>query len=569
MKILVLMILLSLMTSRISSGGDRITGKPFATRSEVYSVHGMAATSHPLATEAALGILRAGGSAVDAAIAANACLGLMEPTGNGVGGDLFAIVWDAESGKLHGYNGSGRSPRSLSLEQLRQDVKALGRKEIPPHGTLPISVPGCVDGWTALHEKFGKMPLKQVLAPAIQHARDGFPVTELIAHYWQISTRVLAEQPGFLSTFTRDGKAPGKGERWTNPDLASTLEKIASEGRDGFYKGAVAETIASFVQEHGGYLSSHDLASHRGEWVDPVQSSYRGYDVWQLPPNGQGLAVLQILNIMEGYPVKDWGFGSAELLHHFIEAKKLVFEDRAREYADMEFYRVPVKKLISKEYADQQRQRIDPKKVAQRIDTGRSQTDEGDTVYLSVADSAGNMVSLIQSNYRGIGSGVCPPGLGFSLQDRGELFSLEDGHANVYAPGKRPFHTIIPGFVTHQGQPWLSFGVMGGATQPQAQAWVLMNIIDFEMNLQEAGDAPRVVHVGSSQPTGSIMNDGGEVALESGFDRQVVEKLTQLGHRISKRTGLFGGYQAVMKDRKNQVWIGASESRKDGHAAGY
>ena len=532
-------------------------------------MHGMAGSSLPLATEAALGILRAGGSAVDAAIAANACLGLMEPTGNGVGGDLFAIVWDAESGKLHGYNGSGRSPRSLSLEQLRQDVKALGRKEIPPHGTLPISVPGCVDGWTALHEKFGKMPLKQVLAPAIQHARDGFPVTELIAHYWQISSGVLAEQPGYLSTFTRDGIAPGKGERWTNPDLASTLEKIASEGRDGFYKGAVAETIASFVQEHGGYLSSHDLASHRGEWVDPVQSSYRGYDVWQLPPNGQGLAVLQILNIMEGYPVKDWGFGSAELLHHFIEAKKLVFEDRAREYADMEFYRVPVKKLISKEYADQQRQRIDPKKVAQRIDTGRSQTDEGDTVYLSVADSAGNMVSLIQSNYRGIGSGVCPPGLGFSLQDRGELFSLEDGHANVYAPGKRPFHTIIPGFVTHQGQPWLSFGVMGGATQPQAQAWVLMNIIDFEMNLQEAGDAPRVVHVGSSQPTGSIMNDGGEVALESGFDRQVVEKLTQLGHRISKRTGVFGGYQAVMKDRKNQVWIGASESRKDGHAAGY
>ncbi len=568
MKLIFLLLLLVTISLRIS-GGDRITGHSFATRSEVYAVHGMAATSHPLATEAALEILRAGGSAVDAAIAANACLGLMEPTGNGIGGDLFAIVWDAKEKKLHGYNGSGRSPRSLTLEKMRKEVEALDQKEIPAHGTLPISVPGCVDGWTALHGRFGVLPLDRVLAPAIRHAREGFPVTELISHYWKISARVLADQPGFLETFTRDGKAPRKGEVWTNSDLASTLEKIGKDGRDGFYKGEVAGQIASFIQEHGGYITTEDLESHRGEWIDPVSTRYRDIDVWQLPPNGQGIAVLELLNIMEGFPVKEWGFGSAEHLHHFIEAKKLVFEDRAREYADMEFHDVPVKQLISKAHADKLRSMIDPEKAATRIDTGRKQTDIGDTVYLSVADSAGNMVSLIQSNYRGIGSGVCPPGLGFGLQDRGELFCLDDGHANIYAPGKRPFHTIIPGFVTRDGEPWLSFGVMGGATQPQAQAWVLMNIIDFGMNLQEAGDAPRAVHVGSSQPTGSVMTDGGEVALESGFDIHVIEKLTRLGHTIGSRKGLFGGYQAVMKDSKHGVWVGASESRKDGHAAGY
>jgi gamma-glutamyltranspeptidase/glutathione hydrolase len=568
MKLIFLLLLMLTISLRIS-GGDRITGQSFATRSEVYAVHGMAATSHPLATEAALEILRAGGSAVDAAIAANACLGLMEPTGNGIGGDLFAIVWDAKEKKLHGYNGSGRSPRSLTLEKLRKEVEALDKKEIPAHGALPISVPGCVDGWTALHGRFGVLPLDRVLAPAIRHAREGFPVTELISHYWRISARVLADQPGFLDTFTRNGKAPRKGEIWTNSDLARTLEKIGSDGRDGFYKGEVAQQMASFIQEHGGYITTEDLESHRGEWIDPVSTSYRDIEVWQLPPNGQGIAVLELLNIMEGFPVKEWGFGSAEHLHHFIEAKKLVFEDRAREYADMEFHDVPVKQLISKDHADKLRNMIDPDKAANRIDTGRKQTDIGDTVYLSVADSAGNMVSLIQSNYRGIGSGVCPPGLGFGLQDRGELFCLDDGHANIYAPGKRPFHTIIPGFVTRDGEPWLSFGVMGGATQPQAQAWVLMNIIDFGMNLQEAGDAPRVVHVGSSQPTGSVMTDGGEVALESGFDANVIEKLVRLGHTIGSRKGLFGGYQAVMKDSQHGVWVGASESRKDGHAAGY
>lgn len=560
---------LLLVSARVCGGGDRVFGLPLATRSPALAKNGMAATSQPLATDAALDILKAGGNAIDAAIAANACLGLMEPTGCGIGGDLFAIVWDAEESKLHGYNGSGRSPGGLTLEKLKEELSDRGLDEIPAHGTLPISVPGCVDGWISLHEKFGKLPLEKVLEPAIRHAREGFPVSQVIAYYWQASVRKLEPQPGFMETFTRDGRAPVEGELWKNPDLAQSYERIAKEGRAGFYKGEVAERMARFVQEHGGYLTVEDLASHRGEWVEPVSTNYRGVDVWQLPPNGQGLAVLQILNIMEGYPVRDWGFGSTELLHHFIEAKKQVFEDRARDYVDPDFHKVPIRDLISRERAALQRSAISSEKAARSIDTGRAQTRDGDTVYLSVADSDGNMISLIQSNYRGIGSGVCPPGLGFGLQDRGELFSLDKEHANVYEPGKRPFHTIIPGFAFRDGKPWLSFGVMGGATQPQAQAWVLLNMIDFDMNLQEAGDAPRVVHVGSSQPTGFVMKDGGEVAIESGVSADVIAELEKRGHVISKKRGLFGGYQAVMRDLKHGTWVGASESRKDGHAAGY
>ncbi len=569
MKLILLVMVFLLVSARVCGGGDRVFGLPLATRSPALAKNGMAATSQPLATDAALDILKAGGNAIDAAIAANACLGLMEPTGCGIGGDLFAIVWDAKEGKLHGYNGSGRSPKSLTLEKLKEELSDRGLDEIPAHGTLPISVPGCVDGWISLHEKFGKLPLEKVLEPAIRHAREGFPVSQVIAYYWQASVRKLEPQPGFMETFTRNGRAPVEGELWKNPDLAQSYERIAKEGRAGFYEGDVAERMARFVQEHGGYLTVEDLTSHRGEWVEPVSTNYRGVDVWQLPPNGQGLAVLQILNIMEGYPVREWGFGSSELLHHFIEAKKQVFEDRARDYVDPDFHKVPIRDLISKERAELQRSAISAEKAALSIDTGRAQTRDGDTVYLSVADSDGNMISLIQSNYRGIGSGVCPPGLGFGLQDRGELFSLDKEHANVYEPGKRPFHTIIPGFAFRDGKPWLSFGVMGGATQPQAQAWVLMNMIDFDMNLQEAGDAPRVVHVGSSQPTGFVMKDGGEVAIESGVSAEVVAELEKRGHVISKKRGLFGGYQAVMRDLEHGTWVGASESRKDGHAAGF
>ena len=544
---------------------DRITGEPFATRSEVIAAHGMAATSQPLATQIALDILKAGGSAVDAAIAANAALGLMEPTGCGIGGDLFAIVWDSRSQKLHGLNASGRSPAGLTLEEF-QDREL---EFIPPYGPLPITVPGCVDGWFELHGRFGKLPMSQVLAPAIGYARAGFPVSELIAHYWQLGVPARSEYANFLATFTRDGRAPAKGELWTNEPLARTLEILASQGRDAFYQGDLARTIASTVQNAGGFLTCEDLAAHTSEWVDPVSASYRGVEVWELPPNGQGIAALQILNILEGFDIAGMGFGSTDYIHTFLEAKKLAFADRARFYADLAFADVPVAGLISKEYAAVRRQLIDPQRAAQRLDAGNPALYNGDTIYLAVADDQGNMVSLIQSNYRGLGSGICPEGLGFGLQDRGELFNLQPGQANTYAPGKRPFHTIIPAFATREGRPWLCFGVMGGGTQPQAHAQIIVNLVDFGMNLQEAGDAPRILHTGSSQPTGRVMRDGGIVSLESGIQYEVRRELAERGHVLEINVGSFGGYQAIMVDHQQGVYYGASESRKDGQAAGY
>ena len=544
---------------------DRITGRRFATRSEVIAQHGMAATSQPLATQIAIDILKQGGSAVDAAIAANAALGLMEPTGNGMGGDLFAIVWNQSEQKLYGLNASGRSPMSLTLEQLRKEVG--NRDSIPSLGPLPVSVPGCVDGWFELHNRFGKLPMKDVLAPAIRYAREGFPVSELIAYYWGRST-FLKQYPGFEETFLPDGRAPRTGEIFKNPMLASTLEKIATGGRDAFYKGEIAHVIGDYMKRNGGYLSYDDLANHQSEWVEPVSCNYRGYDVWELPPNGQGIAALQILNVMEGYDVAKMGFGSADYIHHFVEAKKLAFEDRARFYADPAFNEIPVADLISEAYANRQRRRI-RQRAARRYRPGDPKLEQGDTIYLTVADQDRNMVSLIQSNYRGMGSGMCPDGLGFCLQDRGELFNLEEGHFNTYQPGKRPFHTIIPAFVTKDGKPFLSFGVMGGATQPQGHAQIVINMIDFGMNAQEAGDAPRILHSGSSQPTGEQMTDGGQVTLESGFDYEVIRELLARGHRIGYARGPYGGYQGIQYDAENDVYRGASESRKDGQAAGY
>jgi len=554
-----------LINGAIAMAADRITGKPFATRSEVIAPHAMAATSQPLATQIALDILKQGGSAVDAAIAANAALGLMEPTGNGMGGDLFAIVWDAASQELHGLNASGRSPMSLTLEDFRK----LGLEYVPPYGVLPISVPGCVDGWFELHGKFGKLPMEQVLAPAIGYAREGFPVSELIAYYWGLSVPTRADQPYFLETFTNDGAAPAKGEIWRNEALARTLERVASGGRDEFYRGDIARTIARTVQEAGGYLSYDDLAAHTSEWVEPVSCNYRGVDVWELPPNGQGIAALQILNILENFDIAGMGFGSTAYIHTFLEAKKLAFEDRARFYADMDFAEVPVAGLISPEYAAERAALIDPERAGRAYDAGNPALYQGDTIYLTVADSQGNMVSLIQSNYRGMGCGVCPEGLGFGLQDRGELFSLKEGEANTYAPGKRPFHTIIPAFATIDGRPWLSFGVMGGGTQPQAHAQIIVNLVDFGMNLQEAGDAPRILHTGSSEPTGTVMTGGGTAYLETGIAYEVRRELTEMGHRIQIDVGDFGGYQAIMFDPVQGVYYGASESRKDGQAAGY
>ena len=572
LKFLALSVLITLLfgeTARLV-GADRVTGEPFATRSVVTAQNGMAATSQPLATQVAIDTLKRGGNAVDAAIAANACLGLMEPTGCGVGGDLYAIVWDSKSKRLHGLNGSGRSPRSLTFETLQGELQRRGETAIPPYGVLPISVPGAVDGWFTLHERLGSMPMAEVLAPAIDYAENGFPLTQLIAHYWDLSVRRLGDQPGFLETFTIDGKrAPREGEIFRNRALAKTYRALAEGGRDAFYEGEIAEKIAAFVQKHGGYLSKEDLSSHRSEWIDPVSTNYRGVDVWQLPPNGQGIAVLQILNILEGYDVAAWGPKSAEYVHHFIEAKKLVFEDRAQFYADMAMAEVPVESLISKDYAEVRRALIDRKRSQARFPAGNPALEEGDTIYLTVADRWGNMVSLIQSNYRGMGCGVCPEGLGFGLQDRGELFSLEPGHRNAYQPGKRPFHTIIPGFATKDGKPWFSFGVMGVATQPQAQAQMIINIVDFGMNVQEAGDWSRILHQGSSQPTGEKMLDGGTVSLESGYPPEVIVELEKRGHRFSPGRGAFGGYQGILRDPETGVYFGASESRKDGMAAGY
>ncbi|WP_017911172.1 gamma-glutamyltransferase [Xanthomonas sp. SHU 166] len=559
---------LALATSVPAQAADRITGQPFATRSEVIAPHAMAATSQPLATQIALETMREGGSAVDAAIAANAALGLMEPTGNGVGGDLFAIVWDPKTQKLYGYNGSGRSPKALTLAEFQRR----GLKEIPATGPLPVSVPGAVDGWFALHERFGRRTMAQNLAPAIRYARDGHPVAETIAYYWDRSVPRLSQYPGFKEQFTIDGHAPRKGELWKNPNLANTLQQIADGGRDAFYKGPIARTIDAYFKANGGFLRYEDLASHHGEWVEPVSTNYRGYDVWELPPNSQGIAALQMLNILEGYDFSRIPFGSAEHVHLFTEAKKLAFADRARFYADPAFQPAPLARLISKDYAAQRRALISMDRALKEVQPGTpKQLEEGDTIYLTVADADGMMVSLIQSNYRGMGSGMAPLGLGFILQDRGEMFVLQKDHPNGYAPGKRPFQTIIPAFVTKDGKPWLSFGVMGGAMQPQGHVQILMNLIDFHMNLQEAGDAPRIQHDGSTEPTGqaTAMRDGGELNLETGFAYDTIRELMRKGHRVIFADGPYGGYQAIARDPDSGVYYGASESRKDGQAAGY
>ena len=549
----------------MADGFDRQGDDPFASRSEVIAPHGMAATSQPLATQIALDILKAGGSAVDAAIAANAALGLMEPTGCGIGGDLFAIVWDGTAKRLHGLNASGRSPRALSLEYFREQ----GLERIPERGPLPVSVPGAVDGWFELHARFGRLPMEELLAPAIAYARNGFPVTEVIAWHWARNAKILQGYPGFAEVFMPAGKAPAKGEVFRNPRLADTYRKIAEGGRDAFYRGEIAATIERYLSENGGFLSAADLADHKSEWVEPLSSGYRGYEVWELPPNGQGIAALQMLNILEDYDIAAMRFGSADYLHVLVETKKLVYADRARYYTDPQFEDVPVDWLLSADYAAQRRGLIDMRRAADAVEAGAAPIEHGDTIYLAVADREGNMVSLIQSNFSGMGSGMTPPGLGFILQNRGELFSLDPVHANVYAPGKRPFHTIIPAFVTRAGEPWLAFGVMGGAMQPQGHVQVLVNMIDFEMNLQQAGDAPRIRHVGSAQPTGEHAAGGGEIWMESGFDAAVIAELQRRGHRTDIRGQAYGGYQAIARDRDNGVWVGASESRKDGHAAGY
>jgi gamma-glutamyltranspeptidase/glutathione hydrolase len=566
-RVVVFLFLLSLFSFQTIMS-QRITGKNFATRSEVIARNGMAATSQPLATQVALDILKQGGNAIDAAIAANATLGLVEPTGNGIGGDIFAIIWDAKTQKLYGLNGSGRSPYSLTLDYFKQNKI----KQIPPYGVLPVSVPGTVDGWFEMHKRFGKLPMKENFAPAIRYAREGFPVTELIAFLWDKGVNLFADEkkyPNVKETYTINGHAPRKGEIFKNPRLANTLEKIANEGRDGFYKGETAKKIDAFFKRMGGFLSEKDLADHKSDWIEPVSTNYRGYDVWELPPNGQGIAALQMLNILEGYDFKKIQFGSPEHIHLFVEAKKLAFEDRAKFYADPDFAKIPVKELISKDYANQRRKLINPNRAAKSYEAGNPALKNGDTIYLTVADKEGNMVSLIQSNYRGMGSGMIADDLGFMFQDRGEMFDLTEGRNNTYAPHKRPFHTIIPAFITKDGKPFMSFGVMGGEFQPLGHVQIVMNIVDFGMNIQEAGDAPRIAHTGSSEPTGERMTDGGIVQLESGFPHESVRELMKMGHTIQFDLMGYGGYQGIKFDWQNKVYFGASESRKDGQAAGF
>lgn len=546
-------------------GFDRVTGLPFASRSEVIATNGMAATSHPLATQAALDILKIGGTAIDAAIAANAVLGLVEPTGCGIGGDLFALIWDANKQELQGLNASGRSPKLLTLDYL----KGQNLTEIPYLGPLPITVPGVVDGWFEMHDRYGRLSMLEIFQPAISYAEDGFPVSEVVSWLWKENAQSRAEYEGFRKIFMPNGRAPTKGELFKNPALASTYKKIATMGRDEFYKGDIAKKIDAFMVKNDAFLRYDDLTSHSSEWVKPVSTNYRGYEVFELPPNTQGIAVLQLLNILEEFDLANMSFASAEYIHTFVEAKKIVYEDRAKYYADPDFSDIPIEILLTKEYAKKRRSLIDPNLASKEFLPGDIKLENDDTIYLTVADKEGNMVSLIQSNYGDMGAGLTSDELGFSFQNRGQLFSLMTGHPNVYAPNKRPFHTIIPAFVTKDNKPWLSFGLMGGSMQPQGHAQILINMIDFGMNLQEAGDAARIRHVGSSQPTDQKMNNGGRLYLETSINETTREKLRKLGHNVATDTNVYGGYQAIMWDKVNGVYYGASDPRKDGQAAGY
>lgn len=559
--------------------GTRVTGDHFATRAPVQARNGMAATIQPLATQAALDVLKAGGSAADAAIAANAMLGLVEPTGNGIGGDLFALVWDPETGEVHALESSGASPQSLDLETLRENLTEEGT--IPPHGPAPVTVPGTVAGWQALHDRFGELPLEDVLAPAIRYAEDGFPLTQTISYYWGLNferfaqsrdSGMLPEIENARSTYLIDGEPPAEGEIFSNPDLANTYRQIAEGGADAFYRGEIARTIDAYFERIGGWLSAEDLAAHEAMWTEPMTTDYRGYDVWQIGAPNQGMATLQTLNILEGFDLEEMGFMSPDALHVMVEAKRLAFEDRARYYADPAFADVPAEQLLSKDYAAERRERIDMERAMESVPFGDpAALEQGDTTYLTVADGNGMMVSLIQSNYRGMGSGLVADGLGFMFQDRGELFSLDEDHPNAYAPGKRPFHTIIPGMVTKDGQAWASYGLMGGAMQPQGHVNVLVNMIDFGLNPQEAGDAARWRHDGSTEPTDDIATAGGlgVIEVEAGVPEDVRQALEERGHVVEVSSGGFGGYQAILRNAETGVLTGASEMRTDGQAQGY
>jgi len=557
--------LLAVMATTVLAA-DRPEGRDFATRSVTYARHGMVAAAHPLAVQVGLDVLKTGGSAVDAAIATNAALGFLEPVSCGLGGDLFAIVWDPKTAKLYGLNASGRAPSALTIDKVPAEADGT----IPVYSVYSWTVPGCADGWFELHGKFGRLPMEDLLAPAAKMAREGAPVPQVIAGAWARGAERFKDMPGFAEIFMPGGKIPAEGEIFANPALAHTLDLLAAGGREAYYRGEIAKRIVAFSDRVGGFFSLADLADHSSEWVEPISTDYRGLTVWELPPNPQGLAALEMLNILENFDLAAMSRDSTDFWHVMVEAKKLAFEDRARYYADMDFAAVPVKALLDKGYAAERAKLIDMKRAASRVEAGNPALEHGDTTFLVAADESGMLVALIQSNYTGFGSGYVVPSLGFGIQDRGALFSLDPGHPNALAPGKRPFHTIIPAFMGWNGTPDTAFGVMGGDMQPQGHVQIVVNLVDFGMNLQEAGDAPRFHHTGSSEPTGTVMETGGVLHLEKGLPPEVYRDLLKRGHRIEEvNPAYFGGYQAIHRDPKTGVLAGASESRKDGMAAGY
>ncbi len=538
-----------------------------ATRSVVWAKHGMVCAAQPLAVQVGVDVLRQGGTAVDAAIAVNACLGLMEPTANGLGGDLFALVWDPKTKRLAGLNGSGRAPLGLTADKVPPEKDGT----IPQYSPYAWTVPGVCDGWFELHARYGKLPMKTLLAPAIRYADEGFPVSPVIAENWATGVKRFGDKPGFREVFMPGGRAPAEGEVFRNPALGKTLRILAEKGRDGYYKGSIAEAIVKFSKANGGFFELEDFARHHSSWEQPISTDYHGVTVWEMPPNGQGLAALQMLNLLENYDLKAVGRGSPDFWHLMVEAKKVAFADRARYYADPAFAKVPVEQLLSKDYARQRAALIDMKHAAETDVPGDvALINKGGTTYLCTADANGMMVSLIQSNYSGFGSGYVVPELGFGIHNRGSQFSLHKGHPNYLEPGKRPFHTIIPAFVTRDGEPLMAFGLMGGDMQPQGHVQVLVNLLNLGMNLQEAGDAIRFHHTDSSEPTGTVMKDGGILHIEEGLDPAILEELKRRGHRIEpEAVGAYGGYQAIWRDPRTGMYAGATEKRKDGCALGY
>ncbi|MFP6829556.1 MAG: gamma-glutamyltransferase [Gammaproteobacteria bacterium] len=549
--------------TRPSLDRDRLRRRN-SDRSTVVCQNGMVCTSQPLAAMAGIDVLKAGGNCVDAAIATNAMLGLTEPGSDGIGGDLFAILWSESDQGLFGLNASGRAPYAWSLDEAR----ARGVERIPRESPLSWTVPGCVSGWGLLNERFGKLSLAQCLESAIGYATDGFPVSPIIAATQFGDWGRDGQYPHLAGVYHPNGTVPAFGDVFQNPLLANSYRQIAAGGAAAFYEGEIAERIVAKSEELGGYMSRRDLADHRADWIDPVSVSYRDFDVWELPPNGQGIAALQILNLLEHFDFGELEPNSAEHLHLLVEAKRLAYEDRARYYADPDFEDVPVDWLISKDYAAERVKLIDPMTASRRVMPGDPELDS-DTIYLTAADGDGNMISLIQSVYSNFGSAICPDGVGFAIQNRGQSFSLNPEHPNRLEPHKRPFHTIIPAFLTEAGRPVMSFGVMGGDFQPQGHVQVLMNMIDFGMSPQQAGDQPRIRHIGRASPWLGRSNDPGDLVFERDVPEDVKLALAEMGHRVERTPGAHGGYQAIWRTDDPLVYYGGSDPRKDGGALGY